>query len=55
MQVCLHCGGGGGRSIGHGGILCNSLDCGVYFERRKVAHELAAASALAESGVSLLS
>ncbi|KAK9818869.1 hypothetical protein WJX74_003598 [Apatococcus lobatus] len=55
VQVCLHCGGGGGRSINHGGVMCNSLDCGVYFERRKVAHELAAASALADSGVGLLS
>ena len=35
-QVCLHCGGGGGRAVaaGPGGIVCDSLDCGVYFERR---------------------
>jgi hypothetical protein len=33
-------------SVGGGGIVCDSLDCGAYFERRKCASELAAISAL---------
>ena len=37
-----------------GGIVCDSLDCGVYYERRKVAHELAAAAALSKAGLGLL-
>lgn len=31
---------------GSGGIVCDSLDCGVYFERRKLALELSALSTL---------
>lgn len=54
VRICLHCNGGGGRQIQHGGIVCDSLDCGVYYERRKVAHELAAAAALGQAGLSLL-
>ena len=34
-----------------GGIVCDSLDCGVYFERRKLAAELAAVEALADAGL----
>ncbi len=37
-----------------GGIMCDSLDCGVYFERRKVWFELRAAEALAEAGQAIL-
>jgi hypothetical protein len=37
-----------------GGIVCNSLDCGVYFERRKVWFELCASRGLAEAGLSIL-
>ncbi len=29
-----------------GGVVCDSLDCGAYFERRKLAHELSSLSAL---------
>ena len=31
--------------------MCDSLDCGVYFERRKLAAELAAVQALATAGL----
>ena len=34
--------------------MCDSLDCGVYFERRKLWYELAAAMALAQAGLELL-
>lgn len=37
-----------------GAIVCDSLDCGVYFERRKVWHELQAVAALAQAGLALL-
>ena len=55
-RICLHCGGGGGRQTHPpgGSIPCNSLDCAVFFERRKTAHELAAATALSEAGLTLL-
>ena len=55
-RICLHCGGGGGRLAAPpgGSIPCDSLDCAVFFERRKTAHELAAAAALADAGLSLL-
>lgn len=55
-RICLHCGGGGGRLMPApgGSIPCNSLDCAVLFERRKTAHELAAASALSDAGLLLL-
>lgn len=54
VRICLHCNGGGGRQLQTGGIVCDSLDCGVYYERRKVAHELAAAAALGQAGLALL-
>ncbi len=34
--------------------MCDSLDCGVYFERRKVWYELQAVAALAQAGLALL-
>ena len=37
-----------------GAIVCDSLDCGVYFERRKVWYELQAVAALAQAGLALL-
>ena len=37
-----------------GGIVCDSLDCGVYFERRKLHYELAAVAALARAGLQQL-
>ena len=57
-QVCLHCGGGGDsrrtRERAPGGIVCDSLDCGVYYERRKVAFEMAAAAAQQDNALPLL-
>lgn len=35
-----------GYNAGCGGVVCDSLDCGVYYERRKVAGELAALGGL---------
>ena len=49
-------GGSGGaalasrRCAGAGNVVCDSLDCGVYFERRKLVHELATMAALTEEG-----
>lgn len=56
VRICLHCGGGGGRPQAppSGSIACDSLDCAVFFERRKNAHELAAAQALELAGLQLL-
>ncbi|BDA47990.1 probable DNA polymerase zeta catalytic subunit [Coccomyxa sp. Obi] len=48
VRVCLHCGGGGGRKASEGGIVCDSLDCGVFFERRKATDEAAAARVLCD-------
>jgi DNA polymerase zeta len=55
LRVCGACGGGGGTvNVEEGGIVCDSLDCGVYFERRKVWRELQAAEALASAGIKAL-
>jgi len=43
--ICAGCGGGGGG----GDIECDSLDCPVYFERRKVDAELDSARAHLDS------
>jgi DNA polymerase zeta len=53
LRVCLACGGGGGtlESSCGGRVACDSLDCGVYFERRKVWWELQTAEALATAGL----
>lgn len=51
VRLCLTCGGGGGRNVDHGGVVCDSLDCGLYFERRKAAHEAAALATLADAGL----
>lgn len=41
-SVCLHCGGGGGQSaLADEPIVCQSLDCPVFFERKKVCAESA--------------
>lgn len=50
-RICQHCGGGGG--LGLGGIACDSLDCGLYFERQKTRRELAAAVSLQASGLDM--
>ena len=54
-------GGAGGSSvaallaeIGDGGIACDSLDCGVFFERRKVRQEAAVTAALAAGGLAMV-
>ena len=60
VRVCVGCGGGGGgggagaEAAAQGGVVCDSLDCGVYFERRKAWHELRAVAALAEAGLGVL-
>ena len=54
VRACLHCGGGGGRDPSGGGIACDSLDCGVFFERVKARAEAAAARALCDAGLVLL-
>lgn len=62
-RICGACGGGGGVDtslpgssalVPCGGIVCDSIECGLYFERRKVAQELASSLALQESGIRLL-
>lgn len=58
VRVCLGCGGGGGNSAftAHdGGIVCDSLDCGVYFERRKIWYELKAGKMLLDAGLAQVS
>ena len=56
VRLCLHCGGGGARPTPYPGstVACDSLDCALFFERRKTAHELTAALALADVGLHLL-
>lgn len=44
-RICTTC---GGASDPCEGIVCKSLDCGLYFERRKVHFELQTAKSLAE-------
>lgn len=51
VRICLTCGGGGGRNLEDGGVVCDSLDCGLYFERRKVLQEQNALAVLAEVGL----
>eukprot|EP00898_Chlorokybus_atmophyticus_P008072 jgi/Chlat1/8266/Chrsp78S07693 len=45
VTVCAHCGGADGRHAGR--IVCDSLDCGVYFLRRKLVGEARTARATA--------
>lgn len=60
LAVCLACGGGGGverQGSAWGGlerIVCVSLDCALYFERRKIEHEAATARELADAGLASL-
>ena len=46
VRVCGHCSGNGGHQV-NGEVPCESLDCGVYFERRKLAYEKDVISSLA--------
>jgi DNA polymerase zeta len=43
LAVCLQCGGGGAArgSAGMARTVCDSLDCTVFFEQRKLELELA--------------
>ncbi|CAG9460605.1 unnamed protein product [Pedinophyceae sp. YPF-701] len=68
VRICLMCGGGtvhasdiedaGARrdssAATSAGISCVSLDCPVYYERNKLAHEAHQASALLDTGLALL-
>jgi hypothetical protein len=54
VRLCQSCGGGGGGNVRHGGVVCASLDCGVYYERYKVIGELRSMSAVAAAGFQLL-
>ena len=45
-RICTTCGGGSGS---HGTIACNSIDCGIYFERVKVQCERETALALVQA------
>jgi hypothetical protein len=54
VRLCQSCGGGGGWDAGHGGVVCTSLDCGLYYERYKVVGELRSMAALADAGLGIL-
>jgi DNA polymerase zeta len=44
----------GAEEVGDGGVACDSLDCGVFFERRKARREAAALAALAAGGLAMI-
>lgn len=59
MRICTHCGGGGGAGGAEAdmedtAIVCESLECGVYFERTKTKHEMKNMKVLAEVAFELL-
>ena len=56
VRLCLHCGGGGGdaRVCGPGGIVCDSLDCGVFYERRKALQESTTLALVTKRAMDLL-
>lgn len=59
VRVCSHCGGGGSVvgavvEVEDTGIMCQSLDCGVYFERIKTRNELKNMIKLASAALELL-
>lgn len=58
-RVCIQCGGGGGLpgqevDMEDGHIVCQSLECGVYFERTKTKHEMKNMKVLSEVAFQLL-
>ena len=59
VQICNHCGGGGGApgqvmDLEDTHIVCQSLECGVLFERTKTQHELRNTQHLADAAMRLL-
>jgi DNA polymerase zeta len=54
VRICLHCGGGGGGVIEEGAVVCNSIDCEVFFERAKLSHEARVSRALIDEVSTLL-
>lgn len=54
VRLCQSCGGGGGWDVRHGGVVCTSLDCGLYYEGYKVLGELRSMAALAAAGLEML-
>jgi hypothetical protein len=59
IRICSHCGGGGGHpgvplEIEDTHIVCQSLECGVYFERIKTRNELKNMHALTSAALELL-
>lgn len=60
-RICGHCGGGGGgpqavavADVEDSHIVCQSLECGIYFERSKTRHELRNVRALSAAALALL-
>ena len=59
LQICNDCGGGGGintepMDVEDTHVVCQSLECGVYFERNKTQHELRNMRSLADAAMQLL-
>lgn len=54
VRICTTCGGSGGSKEIDGNIICRSLDCGVYYERRKKWFELQTARLVVEAANILL-
>lgn len=49
-NFCMHCGGSDGRRVAESeSIVCQSLDCEVYFDRKKLATETATTEILAQA------
>eukprot|EP00892_Ulva_mutabilis_P005116 jgi/Ulvmu1/2977/UM015_0017.1 len=58
-RICTHCGGGGSMpgvevDVEDTAIVCQSLECGVYFERMKTKHEMKTMKVLSEVAFELL-
>ncbi|KAK3237761.1 hypothetical protein CYMTET_52186 [Cymbomonas tetramitiformis] len=56
VAICQHCGGGSGlpRLAGAARIACDSLDCPVFFQQRKVEHERIGADHLVQRVLAML-
>lgn len=57
-QVCRHCEGGGGRppcgGTAAGRVACDSLDCSVFFERRKAELEASTCASQLEAALKVV-